>query len=813
MLRNYLKTTVRALQRRKGYAFLNVAGLALGLACVLLLALFVRDELAFDDFHADADRIHRLVTDASLSRDASMSQFAATGWPAGELLRTRYPQVEALTYLRTWPQPTVSVQGGKQAQSKRFYPQVLYADSSFFDVFSFPLTRGRAEGALNAPFEVVLSADFARTVFGDAQAVGRTVALNDTLSATVTGVAEVPRRSHIQFDALVSFASLWPMDAPAIGPRDLSGGWGNINVYNYLKLREGTDAEALTAQIRDLPKEEMSEMPEGAAFQLGLEPLQDIYLHTERQFGLGGPRGDWSDVLLLGAVALFTLLLAAVNYVNLATARAAERAKEVGVRKSVGAQREGLVGQFLGESVLTALLAGVGAFALARMALPLFNNLTGKAFTSGDVFTLPALGIGLALVLAVGLLAGLYPALVLTRPRPADVLKSARHPGRSSAHFRKGLVVLQFAVTIALLIGTFTGIRQIRFMQGQDLGFAKKQVLVMEAGDDQRSRYGMQRRTDALKQELAAHPAVKSVSATAAVPGGSGWPNQNAFPGGGEKGVSLEYVVVDHDYTETLRLEMVAGRDFDRSYSTDAERGVIINEAAVEAAGWASPQEAIGKAFPSSGSGKPNGVVIGVVQNYHQHGLQEEVGPMMLGIGGSGNKVALRFDPQKTDAVQAHARQVWNELLPNARHETFFLDEQFAQEYRSERRLVRTFGIFAGLAVLIACLGLFGLAAFTAERRTKEIAVRKAMGASVASIVGLLSKDFLKLVALGFVVAVPLAWYGMHQWLTGFAYRIDLGPLVFTAAGLLALVVALTTVGYQALRAARTNPAQALRDE
>lgn len=794
MLKNYLKTALRNFQRHKGFTAINLVGLAVGLAGCLLIGLYVQDELAYDRFHEKGDRIYRLGE-------------STVGWPYGRIVEAEYPEVEKVVYLRSYPTFSIKHEG------QHFFEPMLYADAGFFQLFDFPLVEGDPLAALAAPYTLVLSEALAHKLFGKNPALGRTLMLSDSLAFTVSGVARVPQQSHIQFDALLSFETLRALN-PDWFEAEMANGWIDLNVVNYVLLREGVDAEAFAAKIRNLPQERAGDYLSrwGSSYQLNLDPMNRIYLHSAYGNQLG-PQSAIDYVYLLGIVGLFLLLIAIINFVNLTTAHSVERAKEVGVRKVVGSNRGALIRQFLGESSLMCLLAVILAVGLVALALPLFNDLALKQYAAGNLITLPVALALVGLALAVGLLAGFYPALSLSASQPIEMLKGRFATGRRGGRLRQGLVVFQFAISGALTLGTLVVLNQLRYMQTQDLGFDGEQVVVVDAR--QAPGKALTQRSEVLKQALATHAAVEKVSALWAVPGRNGWRGQISFPEGWPDGesISLEYVAVDYDFVETLGLKIVAGRAFDRAFAPDEKTAVLINEAAVEAARWASPEEAIGKGFASPGSGKPEGVVIGVVEDYHHHGLQQRIDPMMFGIRPGNGLFALRIKAAEADAVVAHLKKTWTQFFAEYPFDFFFLDEHFARQYEQEQRLMRIFSTFAALTILIACLGLFGLAAFTAAQRTKEIGVRKVMGASVTQITVLLVKDFLKWVLVAFLVAVPITYYAMSKWLEDFAYRTTIGFDIFLLGGLLLLSVALATVSYQAVRAAVAHPAQSLRYE
>ena len=698
MLKNYFKTALRNIKRHKGFASINLIGLAVGLAGCLLIGQYIQDELAYDRFNTNIDRVYRMGG-------------STVGWPYGRIIEAEYPEVEKVTYLRTWP--TFSIKHADQF----FFETMLYAEQELFDLFDFPMIEGSPETALARPYSLVLSETLAKKFYGEDSALGRTLILDDSLQFTIDGVVRVPQHSHIQFDLLLSFETLRARN-PDWFDRMSANGWLDLNVVNYVLLREGADAEAFAAKIHDLPQKHAGDILTQwgmSDYRLDLEPLSQLYLNSEHDNEVG-PQGAMTTVYLLGTVGLFLLLIAIVNFVNLATARSMERAREVGVRKVVGSNRGSLIRQFLLESFLICALAVIFALAIAWLALPFFNELALKQYTARDLFTFEVTLLLIGLTLVVGFLAGFYPALSLSSFLPIDVLKGRFTTGRRGGRLRRGLVVFQFSISSVLILATLVVLSQLRFMQQQDLGFDSEQVLVLDAR--QAPRLALYHQSGALKQTISEHPAIDRVSAAWTVPGRSGWPGQLSFPEGWPEGesVSLEYIGVDHDFAKVFGLNIIAGRDFDPSFATDEKTGVIINEAAVTVAKWTSPEEAVGKRFTSPGSGKPEGVVIGVVENYHHHGLQQEIKPIMYGILPGNGLFALRLKTPKVGSVISHLEQTWAQFFDGYPFDFFFLDEDFARQYAQEQRLMSIFSTFATLTILIACLGLFGLTAFTATQ-------------------------------------------------------------------------------------------------
>ncbi|HDT13849.1 MAG TPA: FtsX-like permease family protein [Candidatus Aminicenantes bacterium] len=594
----------------------------------------------------------------------------------------------------------------------------------------------------------------------------------------------------------------------------MARGWLDLNVTTYVLLRPGTDPAAFAAKIRDVPQKYGGDYLRewGSEYRLGIEPLSRIYLHSEAGNWLG-PKGDIDDVLLLLSVGLFLLAIAGTNFVNLATALSLGRAREVGIRKVAGSSRRLLVRQFLGESFMTCLLAAILACGLAALALPLFNGLAARSYGLGDLFS-PAIGLVMAgLVVIVTLLAGLYPALFLSSFRPVEILRGRFSSSGRGLALRRILVVTQFVISSLLIAATLTAAKQLRYMRARDLGFDAEQVLVLDARRVKSEV--LSGRLLPFLDRLAAHPGVESSASLGAVPGRNGWRGQISFPEGWPEGrsLSLEYAPAGYGFERVLGLEIVAGRSFDPARPADASTAVVINEAAVKEAGWGSPEAALGKGFASPGSGKPEGVVIGVVADYHHHGLQERIQSMMFGHRDANGYVALRLDGSDADAVLGHARRVWADLFPGYAMASFFLDEDFESQYGTETRLMCVFGVFSLLTVFIAGLGLFGLASFSVTLRVREIGVRKVFGATVAGVARLLAIDFLKLVVLAFLISAPVSYILMTRWLRDFAYRTSVGAGTLLLNGIVLVLLAIAAVGARVVRAALADPAENLRHE
>ncbi len=793
MFANYLKVALRTLRKRPGFSLINVGGLGLGLACCFLIVLFIQHERSFDRFHERGDRIVRLTY---MNADGHYANSAAGFAP---MIKEAFPEVEQAVRLENHRSPFLRLPDG----TVRKLDGLALADSGFFQTFSFDLLQGDPATVLDGKYDLVLTESIAEAFFGDVNPVGQTLQY-DEHTLTVTGVmADVPANAQFTFSAVSSFLLI-----EAIMGEGALTNFTNYNFNTYLLLHPGTDREALTEKMSILARQEGFDDPESEAamaYTLALQPLSDIYFNTSLTFDSGRHR-DTTYLWTFGAIGLLILLIACVNFMNLATARASQRAREVGVRKAVGAYRRQLMGQFLGESVLLSGLAIAVGIGLALLALPFFNEAIGAtaSFDLGQVWTVLLLvGIGLG----AGLVAGSYPALYLSAFRPARVLKGETDQRGGALWLRKGLIVFQFAISAFLLVATLTIYDQLRFMQSRDLGFEKEQVLFV------RPPTPIWESFEPFAQELQSDPSILHLAKAGGLPGrvgtsrGYNWPGQ---AGEDERGESFATAPAGPGYLDVFGIDLVAGRGFSDEIATDTLDTYILNETALAVLGL-TPEEAIGAPFRAWD--RPMGQIIGVVEDFHFQSLHQEVQPLVLNYIPWFGYAAMRVAPADLPATLEHVRTTWETFAPGYAFDYRFLDEDFDRLYRAEARLGKLFGFFAGVAIFIACLGLFGLAAYAAERRRKEIGVRKVLGASTGQIVTLLAKEFARLVLVGFVIAVPLAWLGMGRWLESFAYRIGLGPGVFVLAGAIALVIALVTVSSQALRAATADPVKSLRYE
>jgi putative ABC transport system permease protein len=645
--------------------------------------------------------------------------------------------------------------------------------------------------------------------FPDGDALNKTMTLSDSLHFVVTGVMKnIPPNSHIQLDMIASFATYEAM-VPDFG---YDTGWGNINMRNYVMLKEGVDAKAFAAKAYNIYNDRAADMLKGWGVQSNVlfEPLTDTYLRAKAGNGLG-PLGSIDRLYLVSGIAAFVIILACINFVNLSTARSVYRAKEVGLRKVSGSSKTGLMRQFLTESFVLTVISFVLAIALTWLTLPMFNELMGKNYTLTSFVNIAIVGGMIVLLLLISALAGFYPALVMSSMNPVEVLKGKVQTSSKGVQLRRTLVVVQFVISSVLATGTLIVLDQLDYMQRQDLGFDKDNIIVVNLA---RATPADANGRETFKNQIKDLSIVESISCTNALPGVSGWPGQVAYPEGrsGEDAVSVEYMAVDPDYVQTMGLEVIAGRNFDILRSTDMDNGLLINETAASIMGWTA-SDAVGKKIESP-SGYPRGEVIGVVKDYHDAGLQQKIDPLVMDVNlQSSYLFAVRYKAADTKQLITSIESLWKVSYPGYDFNYFFLDDKFNEQYRSEEKLARVFALFATLTVVIAAIGLLGLVSFMVVARTKEIGVRKILGAGVPSIVGLLSKEFVILVAVANLVAIPLAWYFANDWLSGFAFRMSLNSALFVWTTLSAVGLTLITVSFQTIRAALTNPVKSLRYE
>jgi putative ABC transport system permease protein len=791
MLKNYFKIALRSLWRHKAFSILNIAGLSVGMTAFFLVYQYVRFEMSYDRFNTKKDRIYRLNTD--IKAPSSTLYWPSSSAPMGPNLKNDYPEVEKFVRMN-WFSMLV-----RKGDIKFQESNAVFTDSSLFSIFDFPLLRGDAMTALKEPYSVVLSATTAKKYFGNANPMGQTILIMDSgYHAKVTGVMkDIPENSSVKADIYVSTSTMKRF-------RDsIDYRWGNFNVYTYLLLKPGANANGLQSKLRSFIQRHHGKVLKAQQqdYTLHLEKMKDVYWSPRGGF----VKGSRSNVYIFSIVGLFILLIAGINFVNLTTARSTERAKEVGIRKVVGAARLQLTGQFLGESVLVGFFAFLSSLCLCSLVLPLFNQLAGKTISTGVFSQLAYPFTLLVITLIIGLLAGAYPALVLSSFNPITSLKGRFSSSKRGLALRKGLVIAQFTISIILIIGTTVIYSELNYLRSQDLGFDKDQLLVLDTHNDAHKAV--------FRQQISTLPHVQSTAFSGSIPGNGTYEAYSEVENAkGEMQVAnMDLTYVDFGYLEQYKMKLLAGRFFSTDIVTDTMHAMILNEKALKVFGYSSPQAAIGRRFSQWGK---KGTIIGVIKDYNFFGLQQEIKPLSVCIEFPDcNYLSVKVGHEDLPATIAAIKKKWEELGPLRPLDYYFLDEAFNRQYRSEERFGTLFIIFAVLAIFISCLGLLGLASYSTLQRTKEVGVRRVMGASVAAIVRLLSADFLKLVLIAFLVAVPLAWYVMDKWLQDFAYRMTMGWWIFLGSGLAAVTIAFITISYQAMRAAVASPVKSLRSE
>ncbi|MBE7173985.1 MAG: ABC transporter permease [Williamsia sp.] len=788
MFKSYFKIAWRNITRHKAYSALNIAGLSIGMACSILILLWVQNELSYDRFNRGANQIFRLT--------ASSGDFKAAVSPAGmaEALQAQLPQIKATTRLSKPSDNLFEVGNQKFVESR-----VFFADSNFLQVFSYPLVQGDARTALRNPNGVLVTETTARKYFGKADAMGRLLRVNNSETFTVAGVlADAPANSQLQFDII------FPMSTLARSDHDLQNKvWGNFNFYTYLLLNEQTASSpvALAALTQRIVKIHRTHLPEGK-IEFYLQPLTDIHLHSDLQIDLPG-HGNIQYVNIFFIVAVFILAVACINFMNLATARSARRAKEVGLRKVVGAARFQIILQFLGESFIICFISLLIAVGMVALLLPFFNYLAGKqlaiSLLDGKVWTVL---IGIALL--TGIVSGSYPALFLSGFKPVKVLKGTLQISNGNLLFRNTLVVMQFAVAIILLAGTAVVYVQLNFIKNKDLGFDKSNLLYVPMTGE------MYDKQSALKTALQQNPLTADFSIISNLPTALttgttdiDWPGRDP----NDKTV-IPSIDVDEHFTDVFKTKMLVGRSFSGAFRGDSSN-YVINETAMHVMGM-NINNAVGKSIRF---GDTRGTVIGVVKDFNFKSLQYAIEPLVLRLNKYGGMVMVRTGPNNTEAALKALATINHTLNPAYPFSYHFLDADLDNLYHGEQQMGSLFNLFAILAIFISCLGLYGLSAFLAEQRTKEIGVRKVLGASVFGIVYLLSANFTRLILIAVVVAVPVSWLAINNWLKGFAYHIDVSWVIFFIASVVALLIAWATVSYESIKAAIANPVKSLRTE
>ena len=798
MLSNYLKIAYRNLRRHKTFGIINIVGLAIGLAGFLLIALYVKDELGYDRYNENADRVYRVGRTFLTSEGTPSLTLAQVAPPFGPLIKQDFPEAEEV--VRTLGAGGLVLRNGERQFTEE---DGYFAENNLFKVLTFDFISGNPAEALANPNSILMSRPMAEKYFGKEDPVGKTLRVENKYDLNVTGVYEpLPAQAHFHPSFLLAFSAL--NDPNVFGAEELRTNYGSNSFTTYIVMTKGADPQRMEKAFPAFQDKHIG--PKTSTWSvLNLTKLTDIHLrsHTDSELE---PPGNIRYIYIFSLIGLFILLIACINYMNLATARSAGRAKEVGMRKVVGARRGQLIGQFLSESLLLVVLALFFALLLMSIGLPALNNFSQKELSFSQLLDPTFLVILTSITLLTGLIAGLYPAFFLASFRPLNVLKGQIATKLRTGMLRQVLVVTQFSIAIALIIGTGVVRKQMNYIQQYSLGLAKDQVLLLGDPGDENTNY------ETLKRQLIQTGAVRDVGRSSRIPSGRLLDSQGARAMQGDSmtptSITLKQLMVDYDFVPAYQIGMAAGRNFSRDYATDTSM-VVINETAARQLGW-TPDEAVGKPFQYGGV---QGQVIGVTKDYHFESLHEEVAAIAMTLTpGRLNWISLPMQGDITAGIQ-RIEATWKQLFPGKDFQYQFLDERFDRLYAAEQKQQSLFSVFAGIAILLSCLGLFGLSMFMAEQRIKEIGVRKVLGASVGSIVALLSKDFLKPVLVALVIASPIAWYAMGQWLTDFAYKTDIGWGVFALAGMLAIGIALLTVSFQSVKAAMMNPVKSLRSE
>lgn len=814
MLRNYLNIALRNLLKHRFYTFINITGLAIGIASCLIITLYIIYEMSYDKHFDGYENVYRV--NSEIMFNGNHFKVATMPAPAADAFKRDFPEVEASARFRQWEWRRIKrdIENTKEQYT-------VFGSNGIFEVFNLPLIKGNVTKALSEPFTLVMSRSKAEQYFPNEDPMGQTLIVDNTDSYKVTGVFEdFPANTHFRFDFIFSMEGLEESKAD---------NWLSNNFNTYVRLKEGGSPKDLEVkfpkmietyvgpQVKQVFGESFNVeefVSNGNKVEYTLMPLKDIHLHSDLT-GEFAPNGDVTYVYLFGAIAFFILIIACINFMNLSTARSANRAKEVGVRKVLGSMRTHLVRQFLTESVMLSVPSFIIALGLAYTLLPAFNSLAQRSLFIP--FTDPVFITAIVTSsILIGVLAGAYPSFFLSAFRPVEVLKGRMALGMKSGFIRSALVIFQFTISIFLIIGTITVQKQLAFIQNKKLGFKKDQVIILHNTE----LLGTQK--EALKNELLKSPLILNASASGYLPiAGWGRSDNSFWPEGSQPTqdnmISMQQWQVDRDYIPTMGMDIKAGRNFSLEFPSDST-GIIINESAAKRFGFENPigEKVSSYAFRDGvidNSAPLAFTIIGVVGDFHFESLKQNIGPLCLQLGESGWMMPIRFESKNTKEVIEHVEKNWKSMAGGQPFEYTFLDDAFGNMYSSEQRLGSVFGIFATLAIIIACLGLFALTAFTAEQRTKEIGIRKVLGASVSGIVFLLSREFGKLILIAFLLALPVAWFAVDWWLKNYTYKVEVGITVYILAGVFAFVIAWITMGYQSIKAATSNPVQSLRSE
>ena len=802
MYRNYLKVAFRSILKNKVFSIINVTGLALGIAASLLILQYVNYELGYDDYHDKAERIYRIKTNRYNKGELS-TEWASGVVSIGHLLRENLPEVEH--YARLTSTSGVFSKGDIEFKEDK----VFFANNDIFNVFGTKLIHGNPENALTDVQSVALSESTAMKYFGKTDVVGETIKFNRNRDVKITGVFEdVPHNGHLKYDMLASWSSI----AQGERAQQMNSVWYWDGYFNYIVLAEGTDLSQFEAKVGNFVETQWGEDMRSSDTWMDFEfqPIRDIHLYSNF-IGEAEVNGDGDAVYALLGISFFIILIAWVNYINLATAKSLERAREVGLRKVMGSQRGQLIRQFLTESLLINLLAVVIAFGIVLLVMPSFAQLTEQPMNLA-LFTQQGFWMSLGALFLIGsFLSGLYPAFVLSGFKPIATLKGSNYTSSSGAWLRKGLVVFQFMASVGLIIGTYTVYEQISYMRNQELGVDINRTMVITGPSVTDSTYTekLTAFTDVLKTDAN----VENVVVSTGVPGRSvGWNAGGIRLEGAPDNEGNQYRVLGYgyDFIETYDLKLIAGRSFSREYGNETEN-IIFSRSAVKQLGFDTPEEALSQRIFFWGDVY---TIIGVLEDYHHTSLKENYDKLIFRlIPNADGYYSIKYNASNTQQVVQLAEERWAQFFPGNPFEYFFLDDYYNEQYKADRQFGTVFTVFSGLAIFVACLGLFGLASFMTAKRTKEIGIRKVLGASIGGILSLLSTDFLKLIIVSVVLAMPIAYYGMNEWLNGFAFRIDMAWYIFVAPAMLVLLIAFATISFQTSRAAKANPVDSLRYE
>ena len=794
------------MNRHKGYSFINMAGLAIGMACCILIMLYVTDELSYDRFHTKKDRIYRINAISSIG--TTSRQYATVPPALAKELADSIPEIEAYTRLMEVP----SLRGRVDGNSIEI-DDCFFVDSAFFNIFSHDFLAGNPESVFENPDSIVITEETSDQIFGNGSPMGKSIGMGNERVVQVTGVIKnVPKNSHLQFNALLPLSFIRDESGR---PADFSEAAYFCEWYAYLLLKEGTTVGDVERKVMETADAKWGDIlrEKGTTRQYPLQNITDLHLKSRCEYEPGNP-GDINTVYLFSAIALFVLFIACFNFINLSTARSANRAREVGMRKVIGSQKGQIVRQFLSESIVISIISLVVGIVLVQLALPSFNRLSGKEFDSGQLLG-PSVLLGLlGIIIVTGIIAGSFPAFILSSFDPITVLKGKLSSASKNITLRKMLVVFQFAISIFMIAGILVIIRQLDYIKNINLGFDKEQMVVIPFFGNRQNEEGAGRH-EALRNKMLQDSSILSVSFSVDIPGGD--LGYDAFlPEGKSNEETLRAMRywVDHDFISTYGMEIVKGRDFSEKFSTDADQALIINEKAVAALGWGD--DVLGKRMVNVSRENRQGIVVGVIKDFHSASMKMEISPVVMALDPRFFAfISVRIRPDNISNTLAFLESSLREIYPDREFEYsyYFIDDDFRSKYPEEEKIREIYLAFGFFAVFVACLGLLGLASYSVEQRTKEIGIRKVLGASGREIVLLLSKDFSKWVLAANIIAWPLAYYFMDRWLGNFAYRIGITWDIFILSGIITAVIALFTVSFHSIKAAHSKPANALKYE